>query len=150
MQRAAANRLAVRAVEADAAAVLAAEGVSLGEDPYAALERLAAEALAVKSAWAARVVALGPNVRYESAGGSEQIRAEVVMYERFFSRSAKFLENLVRLGLDERRVEVQERLADQFTRVINGVLDDLELSPEQAGRAPTLIVRHLRLLGGGG
>lgn len=149
VRRAAEQRLAVRAVEADAAAALAAEGVALDGDPYALLEALAAETLVLKSGWAARVAALGPNVRYESAAGSEQIRAEVVMYERFIGKATKLLEILVRLGLDERRVEVQERLADQFSRVINGVLGDLELSPEQAGRAPVLIARHLRLLGGG-
>lgn len=149
VRAAAERRVTAAAVQADAAAILASEGVGIVGDPFDALEHLAAEVLAVKQAAAARVNALGEQIRYRSGQGAEQLRSEVALYERSLDRATKILETLAKLGLDERRVEVQERLAEQVTAVLRAVLDDLDLSPTQQAAAPVIVGRHLVALRAG-
>lgn len=149
VREAAARRLATAAVQADAAALLAAEGVGPVGDPYDALERLATEVMAVKRAAAARVNALGSAIRYTSGQGAEQLRAEVALYERSLDRAVKILETLSKLGLDERRVQVQEKLADQVGDVIEAVLAELDLTASQKAIVPSALGRHLVALRGG-
>lgn len=149
VKEAAARRLATAAVQADAAALLAAEGVGPIGDPYDSLERLATEVMAVKRAAAARVNALGSAIRYTSGQGAEQLRAEVALYERSLDRAVKILETLSKLGLDERRVQVQEKLADQVGGVIEAVLAELDLTASQQAIVPSALGRHLVALRGG-
>jgi hypothetical protein len=101
-QAAAERRIATAAIQADTAALLASEGLDGVADPIAEIGRLATEALALKRAAGARVNAL-EEIRYtgglqrdergELVGtGTEQVRAEVVIYERALDRSMRFLE----------------------------------------------------------
>jgi len=96
------RRHAVQVIEAETAALLAAEGLEGVDDPIAEIGRLAVEALALKRAAGARANSLD-EIRYtgglqrdergELIGtGTEQLRAEVALYERALDRSMKFLE----------------------------------------------------------
>lgn len=117
----------VQVVEADAAKLLAHEGLRQVTDPVGALAKLATEAWAMKDALAARVNALD-SIRYEGSGaGGEQLRAEVALYERALDRSGKFLEVLAKLGYEERRVRVEEEQAAMVARVLAEALDELGL-----------------------
>jgi hypothetical protein len=148
VRRAAERREVTRAVEADAAAVLASEGVEPLTDPVGELERLAAGTRQDVNAAAARVNALD-DIRYVSVQGAEQTRAEVLVWERAKDRHIKIVTELAKYGLDERRTEVQERLAEQFGQALDAILTELELTEEQQARLPEVAGRHLRALRGG-
>jgi hypothetical protein len=129
-------------VKADAAAILAHEGLTRVVDPVAELAKLATEAWAMKDALAARVNALD-SIRYEGSGpGGEQLRAEVALYERALDRSGKFLEVLAKLGYEERRVRVEEEQAALVATVLRTALAELGLG-ERTDEVLGAVARHL-------
>lgn len=136
-------------VAADAQAALAHAALRPLDDPIDALARLASEAAAWKDALAGRVNALLA-IRYESSGpGTEQLRAEVALYERAMDRTARLCETLAKLNLGERAQALDERVAAQFEAVLRAVLADPELglTPAQARVAPVVVDRHLAVVG---
>lgn len=137
-----------QAVRADADALLAHEGLTDVEDPVFELARLAVEAWAMKDALAARVNALD-ELRFEDSKGAEQIRAEVVLYERALDRTGKFLESLARLGYEDRRDRWNHELGDRMADIIEQVLDALDLSVEQRQRVPMVVPAVVRAIEGG-
>lgn len=138
VRAAAERRLLTQAVEADAEAMLAHRGLAGVEDPFDALSRMAAELLALKDAWAARVNALS-SVRSMSVQGVETIRSEIGAYERALTMSARVLEVLAKLNLDERRVRITEAIGEQVTAAIREILTGLTLTPEQEALAPAVV-----------
>jgi len=91
---------------AEASALLASEGLEPVDDPIAEIGRLAQESRALKLALAARVNALD-DIRYTGGlerdedgdlrgTGTEQTRAEVLLYERALDRQMRFLEIVVK------------------------------------------------------
>jgi hypothetical protein len=56
---------------------------------------------------------------------------------------------MVRLGLQEREVRIEEQQGHIWAAVMRAVLGDeaLGLSPAQLERAPEIVSRHLRALG---
>lgn len=122
VKAAAARRLAAEKVAEDVKDALAFESLDPVTDPLEALARLADEALAMKEALAARVNDL-KSIRYSSHGsGTEQLRAEVALYERALDRSAKFLDLLVKSGFEERRVAIGEQQGQMVASVLRVVL----------------------------
>lgn len=81
--------------------------------------------------------------RYESKAGGEQLRAEVALLERAADRFGKLLEKCVSLGLLERQVSNQERVADGLLDFMDRVFADPELglSDEQRGTARDVVLR---------
>jgi hypothetical protein len=138
---------AARAVQAEADAVLAHHADRPVENPLDGLARLATEVTAFKDALAARVNAL-ERIRFEDMKGTEQLRAEVTLYERALDRTAKLLETMVRLDFEKRMVALSEAQAGLVEQVIRGVLQDLDLSSEQAEKVPEVVPARLRLLTG--
>lgn len=136
----------VQAVEADIAAVIASEGLQGVTDPLEALSMLATEALSMKTALAARVNALG-HLSYTSTIGTEQIRAEVQLYERAIDRSAKFLEVLAKSGFEERRVRLAEEQGLLVHAVVMAIFQRLELTDSQWSLARVVAPEELRRLG---
>lgn len=126
VRKAARRRLAV--AEADKALrELEYEPVA---DPVAELADIAGQAKALM-AWAgARVADLGNLLRSE--GEIEQLRAEVGVYERAMDRTAKLVEACARLGLEERRVQLEEDQADLAVAA-------LRLACERAGLVPATV-----------
>lgn len=124
----------------------AAEPIS---DPLSALLTLAGEIAGFKDFVGARVAELrAESWRYEGIN-AEQLRAELALYERSLDRAARVLVDINRLDLEERLVRVSERQAEQVAAVVTGVLDELDLSPEQAARVPEVVPRRLRAIAGG-
>lgn len=143
---AAQRRLAAEKVEAEVKNAIAFESRLGVTDPFEALSLLADEALAMKEALASRVNSL-KQVRYTAHGaGTEQLRAEVALYERAMDRAAKFLDMLVRSGFEERRVKVSEQQGLLVVSVIRGVLVELGLDVTPGGEVATVVARHLRAL----
>lgn len=146
IKAAAARRLAAQKLEAEARAAIAFESRQGVTDPFEALSLLADEALAMKEALASRVNSL-KQVRYTAHGaGTEQLRAEVALYERAMDRAAKFLDMLVRSGFEERRVKVSEQQGLLFASVIRSILVELGQDVTPGGPAAQVVVKHLRAL----
>lgn len=87
-----AARRAAKAAEKDAQALLGYTMDGKVEDPLAAMEGLAAMAIAMTQSLAERVNAL-THLRYDAIGpGTEQLRSEVALLERSMDRTARMLE----------------------------------------------------------
>jgi len=121
------------------------EGVT---DPLGQLARLAEEAIAMKNALARRVNAI-ESLRYEDDKGSEQLRSEIVLYERALDRSARFVEILAKSGFEEARTRIQIQQGQLVSLLIRRVLDALQLTDEQRTIAGTVVPNELRRLGAG-
>lgn len=145
VKAAAARRKAAEAVQAEAQAILAHEGFAGVTDPLEEISRLANEALAVKTASAARVNAL-TSISTTSKLGVDSLAVEVALYERAMDRAGRFLDLLVKSGFEQRRIELDQRTAEQFVRVMKSVLNRLDLTPEQTVLVGTVVPEELRAL----
>lgn len=142
VKAAAARRLEAAAVEADARAVLAKEGVHGVADPMEALAVLASEALALKNALAARVNAL-TSITTTSKLGVEQVKVEVQLYERAMDRAGKFLDRLAKSGLAERRHELEREQSLLVYEFMNRVFNRIGLTAEQRALLPVVVPEEL-------
>jgi len=147
VRAAAARRLAVEKVEGEVRNALAFESFQgMTDNPLEALSKLADESLAMKEALAARVNSL-KQVRYSAHGsGTEQLRAEVVLYERALDRTARFLDMLARSGFEERRVKISEETGDALVVALTRIFDRLEMSDAQRVLIGTVVPEELRRL----
>lgn len=144
---------AVRQVETEARRALADLGVSEPvANPLLELQRLAGEITAFKNALRSMVEQIS-SVRYDGPIG-EQIRGEVIVYERALDRCSRVLRDIAALRIDERLTEIQARVSERqgaaVAAVIRAILDDLALTPEQKARIGEVVPRRLRELSDGG
>lgn len=135
-----------RVIEGKALAVAekyAAGTVDLG-NPLDALLKLTGEIVNFKDFMARRVEELrSEEWRYGGLGG-EQLRAEVAVYERAMDRAGRFLVDVNRLNLEERRVRLAEREGELLAGVIRAILDRLDLTPPQRALVGTVVPEELR------
>jgi hypothetical protein len=112
-------------------------------NPLDALQEIAGDTLAIKDVIQARVAEL-TSIRYQSAEGSEQIRGELQVYMGLLKDAHRALNDICKLALDEKRVQIQ---AAQV-RVINGAvlagLKDAGFKPDEITRARNAIANRLR------
>lgn len=71
--------------------------------------------------------------------------AWVVLYFEQLEKLEKLCIDALRYGLDERRVRLAEQQADQWVRLIDGVLAELGHNPDDP-RTAEVVERHLRLV----
>jgi hypothetical protein len=113
-------------------------------DVYDSLLRVASVADAWSQILQERVAELRkPGYRGLTA---EQVKADVQLFERALDRSAKVGETIVRLGLEERKIALDERTATLLHGCITAVLNDLEITPEQRELAKTVVPARLRAI----
>jgi hypothetical protein len=118
--------------------------LSAVQNPLQALLELTAEAHAYKEELRRRVVALNENEwRYENIAG-EQIRGDIILYERALDRTARMLLMIAKLGIEERLARVSERQATLIEQVIIQALDESGADIAAQDRARALIARKLR------
>ncbi|TFI08103.1 hypothetical protein E4P35_13740, partial [Thiopseudomonas sp. 4R-3cl] len=98
--------------------MLAFEAVKPIGDPVLELAELAAEVRATVRALGQRVNAL-QDPRYVSPLGTEQTRAELALFGQYQDRLARMLTTLGQLGLDERRVKLDEAQAAVLVQVLD-------------------------------
>lgn len=123
---AAARRQELAKVEAEVAVVLAAESHAGVVDPLKLMSELTVEAVTLKNVLGKMVDGLKGRLRYSATGtGNEQIRAEVVLYERSLDRAAKFADLMIRGDFDNRRLLLQEYLAKTAGVFMGRFIDDL-------------------------
>ncbi|MGW2920411.1 hypothetical protein ACWDBF_21470 [Streptomyces angustmyceticus] len=141
-KRAAERRLAEAAVEKAAHRTLAKIGAKPVDNPLTALAELAGEVLAFKEILAERVNEL-EEIRYQGAAG-EQIRAEIVLYERAMDRAGALLATIAKLNIDERLAAISERQADAVIAAIEAALSHAGVTGQQAADAKQVAARKLR------
>lgn len=114
-------------------------------DPLTALAKLAGEVLAFKDAVGGLVNRL-EEIRYQDAKGGEQLRAEVVVFERAMDRAVTVLAAMARLKLDERLAAITEAQAEQFYRALMAGLAVVGVTGEAAMPARKAAARELRII----
>lgn len=143
---AAKRRLAAEKVESDVKDAIAFESRAGVKEPLEQLALLADEALAMKEALAGRINGL-KSIRYSAHGsGTEQLRAEVALYERAMDRAARFLDLLAKSGFEERRIRVTEHQATMVVMVMKAIFARLMLTPEQEALIPIVVPEEMRRL----
>lgn len=114
----------LKLAERAAAESLADEGYEPVTNPIEVLADVAGQA----RGWLARCASLVANIesyRYESDKSIEQLRAEVVLYERAMDRLARLVETLAKLGFEERRTELAESESRRVVAVMLLVAEGL-------------------------
>lgn len=140
---------AARVLDVKVRATLARLGVGAVDNPLTALAQLAGEVLAWKDATAALVNELR-ELRYEDAKGGEQLRSEVVLWERALDRAVTVLAAMAKLKLDERLVAVSEATADMLVRAVDAGLAAAGLTGEARETARKAVAAQMRIVSAGG
>lgn len=86
---------------------------------------------------------------FESTIVGKQLHLWAKERQRAVDRLAKFAKDALALGIADRAVRIAEQYGASIARYTKGLLDDLELTPEQVKRAPLVVRKHLALLEGG-
>jgi hypothetical protein len=68
--------------------------------------------------------------------------------QKAVDRLAKFSKDALALGIAERAVRLAEQYGNSIARYTKGLLDDLQLTPDQQKLAPVIVRKHLALLEG--
>ncbi|MFD9564355.1 hypothetical protein [Streptomyces sp. NPDC059994] len=143
--RAAANRRKADAeVDARARRLWARIDATPVDNPLLALQQVAGEVLAFKDACAGMVNQL-QEIRYQGAAG-EQLRAEIVLYERAMDRAGNFLAKLAQLNIDERLAAISERQAEAVIGAIEAALAYAGITGETRVKAKQVAARRLRIV----
>lgn len=121
---------AARALDAQLQHVIRGMDIKPVENPLIALSHLAGEIIAWKDLVAAHVGELKDKLRYEGEH-AEQIRGEVILYERSLDRAVHVLSQIARLKIDERLAAISEAQVLQMTRILEGSLDAIGLTYDQ-------------------
>lgn len=116
-----ANRRAAEARAEAEVRKLIPDNIGPVTDPLGLLAQLAGEADAFRQALAAKVNELN-KVSYRSVIETEQIRAEVILYERALDRTAKLCEAMIRSDYLERHARIQEAHAQLLLVVVRDAL----------------------------
>ena len=117
-------------------------------DPLTALAELAGEILAWKELAADRVAKLEQLAQENRVTGSEEVRAEIQVFERAMDRAINVLATIARLNIDERLVKISQQQADLVKAALMGALDDAGLARDVQREAGTHLARRLRLVAG--
>lgn len=115
------------------------------EDPLSALADLAGEVLAWKQQAAEHVARLKAMSRDNFATGGEEVRADILVFERGMDRAITVLATIARLNIDERLARISDEQAKAWSEFLRGVMTDpaLSLSTGQRAEVKGAIERHL-------
>jgi hypothetical protein len=116
------------------------------DNPLSALSQLAGEVLLWKDILRDHVIGLKDKLRYAGFQGAEQIRGEVLLYERALDRTITVLATIAKLNIDERLAAIAEDQARMVERALVAALEESGATPEQQRRASEALPRHLRLV----
>jgi hypothetical protein len=114
------------------------------EDPFTELSKLAGQVVVWKDQLADKVNELTA-VRYEAMGaGTEQLRAEVALFERALDRCASVLGLIAKLDIDTRLARISERQADAVIRAVDAAISAAGITGPAAVQAKQVAARELR------
>lgn len=137
-----------RRVEQDIAKTLGRLQIVPVHDPLTALAGLAGEITAWKELAAERVAALKDLAQRNFASGSDEVRAEIQVYERALDRCVTVLATIARLNIDERLVKISQQQADLVKTALMTALADTGLDRAVQREAAGHLARHLRVVAG--
>lgn len=81
--------------------------------------------------------------RYQDRTGSEQTRAEVVLYERAMDRTARVLKDISKMALQEKIVSLGKAQTELMVRLLMATVNDMGLTAEQIDRARRILLEKL-------
>lgn len=135
---------AARRAEEQMRRALAELDVPAVEDPFTELGKLAGQVVAWKDRLAEKVNELTA-LRYEAIGaGTEQLRAEVALFERAMDRCAHVLGLIAKLDIDGRMARISERQAEAVVRAVDAALAKAGVTGAAAVEARMVAARELR------
>lgn len=135
---------AERQLDAKVRTALARLDTDAVTDPLRELMHLAGQIVAWKDALAERVNQLTA-IRYSATGaGTEQLRAEVVLWERALDRCMQVLGLIAKLDIDSRLASISERQADAVVRALDAGLAHAGVTGVVAAESRAVVAGHLR------
>lgn len=121
------------------------ESADAVQDPYRELMLLAGEMRAWKNMLRKRVALLKPaQYRYQGRTG-EQLRAEIVLYERAMERLGSMLVAIAKLNLDARLVGIRQQTLDMLDRALTQAFTKAAVPPEKMEEARQVFRAHVKL-----
>lgn len=132
-------------LNASAAKELARLDVPPVTDPLTELAKLAGQAVAWKDAIAGKVNEL-TSMRYESENGGEQLRAEIVLWERALDRCITTLAAMAKLNIEDRLAGIRKQTADMLERALDAALESSGLPLEGKAKAREAFKRQLKIV----
>jgi hypothetical protein len=117
-------------------------------DPLGELLLLAAEVKAVKELLRGKVAKLfeDDKIRYAHNKAGEQLRMEVLLYERGLDRLAAILVSISKLNIAERLAAIQKQTADMLERALDAALEESGVGFEGKQKARDAMRRHLKVV----
>lgn len=114
------------------------------DNPLDALAQHVGEEIRFKDILATLVKDLSADdIRYTDARGAEQLRSEIVVYERALGRVGDRLVAYAKLNIDERLAAIEEKQAEMFIRAIEAALAHAGITGAAAFEAKQVAARHL-------
>lgn len=114
-------------------------------NPFDALLDVAQEQMLWKDICLAKLAKLKEDEwRWDGDRAGEQLRSEIMLYERAVDRATKTLERIARLGIEERLTRIAERQVAIVETAIVRTLQELDMPVDLQATARTRIVKHLR------
>lgn len=139
-------KAAQRLMEEEAMAMVSRLNIGPVEDPLLELRKLAGRALAWEKVFDEKREQL-QEWRY-THGSGEQLRSEIAVVERAMDRCAHVLGLIVKLGLDERIVRLEEARAAIVEKLVIDVFADLHLTEHQIREGRISLGRRLSAITG--
>lgn len=128
------RKAAERVLESQVQHAIAGMDIEPVTNPLTALSQVAGEIIAWKDLMATHVAGLKDKLRYEGEH-AEQIRGEVLLYERAMDRAVAVLAQIARLKIDERLAAITEAQVQAMGRLLEGGLDVLGVSYDDKRKA---------------
>lgn len=128
-----------RHIEARVRGELMKQGWQPITDPLPAYADLTGEVWELKEIARQKVAELA-GWEYTNAKGDEDVKATLAFYERMLDRTSKALVDMMRLGIDAQALrQSRERPSREVAEQFVGVLQALDLTPEQSAKLPVLL-----------
>jgi hypothetical protein len=117
-------------------------------NPLSELLELAAEIKAGKEMLreAVQVLWAMNKIRYAHSKAGEQLRVEILLYERALERFAKILIDISKLKIEERLAGIRQQTADMLERALDMALEESGVGLEGKQAAREALNRHLRIV----
>lgn len=77
---------------------------------------------------------------------SAEVNVWYAMYKKEREHLVVVTTAALKAGIDQRRIELSERIGQQVANTLRAILNDLVLSPEQEALLPTVVPRHFEKL----
>jgi hypothetical protein len=114
-------------------------------NPFEELLKLTAELTTWKNVCLAKVAKLNEDEwRWDGDRAGEQLRSEIVLYERAVKETTDLLVKIARLGIEERLTRIQERQVSIVETAIIRTLQELDLPVDMQAQARSRIIKHLK------